>query len=103
MGVGHALSRLIHFLTAKSINAYALKIPELPKSLIRCSLFQLAVVAVAIVAAMLDRTVGLRNKDGESSLLTQSYRLSANSRVRIDLMPDRRAYRDDHEEQGLID
>ena len=61
----------------------------------------MATLAVAIVAAMLDRTVGLRNKDGESSLLTQSYRLSANSRVRIDLMPDRQAYRDDHEEHGL--
>ena len=65
------------------------------------SLFQIALVATALLVAVNSKTVELRlrEEDGGDSVLTQSYRLSENSRVRVELMPDRLAYRD--KEHGL--
>ena len=61
---------------------------------LKAPLFQIAVVLTALLVAAAECTkVTLRETD-DNPLLTQSYHLGENGRGRVELVPDRKEYRD---------
>ena len=61
---------------------------------LKAQLFQIVVLLTALLVAAAECTrVALEEEGDNNPLLTQSYHLGENGRVRVELVPDRKEYR----------